>query len=205
MKQNFNKDICKIDNVDDKGFEYQKEIVNYLTEYDRFLYKVALSVKNKCRKLEVEDIKQQIILVLLMNCENYRSDVNVKNSSYYSRIVINAANNIVKRYWQEKNRINVCCVSLDAFVADEYQNYQFITLFKEDDDSLLYPANMYTINEFNRKVKNVNTYLSSFERKVFMMYLQGKDINQISAKLKKNRKTIYNALAIVREKIKEEI
>ena len=105
MKQNFNKDICKIDNVDDKGFEYQKEIVNYLTEYDRFLYKVALSVKNKCRKLEVEDIKQQIILVLLMNCEKYRSDANVKNSSYYSRIVINAANNIVKRYWQENKEL----------------------------------------------------------------------------------------------------
>lgn len=203
MKQTSIKDIYKLTPAEDIDVEYHKEIINYLTDYDRFLHKIALSVKNKCRKLEIEDIKQQIILVLLINGKNYREDISVKNSSYYSRIVINAANNIVKRYWQEKNRINVSCVSLDAYVADEYQNYQFITLFKEDDDSLLYPVNMYTVNEFNKKVKNVNAFLSSFERKVFMMYLQGKDINQISAKLKKSKKTIYNALAIVREKIKE--
>lgn len=205
MNQSSKKENKKIVTIENTDLEYHNEIVNYLHEYDRFLYKVALSVKSKCRKLEIEDIKQQIILVLLTNYNKYDKCKNVKNSSYLSRIAINAANNIVKRYWQDKNRINVSCVSLDAYINDQYQNYQFITLFKEDDDSLLYPANIYTVNEFNKKINNANTYLSAFERKVFMMYLQGKDIDQISIKLKKSKKTIYNALAIVREKIKEKM
>ena len=54
-----------------KKLDYNEELIKYLDEYDRFLYKVALSVKNKCRRLEVEDIKQQIILVILTNYNKF--------------------------------------------------------------------------------------------------------------------------------------
>ena len=205
MKQAIEKDINKINTLEDTDLEYHREIVNYLKEYDRFIYKVALSVKNKCRRLEIEDIKQQLILVILSNGNKYDKLKSENHSSYFSQIAIHAASNIVKRYWQDKNKINVTYVSLDAFIDEDLHNYQFIDLFKEDDDSLLYPENIYNINEFTRKINDADTYLSVFERKVFMMYLQGKDIKQISAKLRKSKKTIYNALAIIREKIKEKM
>lgn len=189
--------------IEKEKIDYQKEIVKYLNEFDRFLYKVALSVKTKCRRLEVEDVKQQIILVILSNYKKFNNDKTIKYSSYLSQIAINAANNIVRRYWQEKNRINVSYVSLDAFIDE--QNYQFVTLLKEDEDSLLYPENYYNINEIERKIVDIKDILSSFERKVFMMYLQGKEINQIASKLKKSSKTIYNALAVIRDKLKEKM
>lgn len=186
-----------------KKLDYNEELIKYLDEYDRFLYKVALSVKNKCRRLEVEDIKQQIILVILTNYNKFDENKDIKYSSYLSQIAINAANNINRRYWQEKNRINISCVSLDAFLED--QKVQFISLLKEDEDSLLYPENYYNVNEIERKIIDLKSNLSSFERKVFVMYLQGKDINQIASRFKKSNKTIYNALAAIRDKLKETI
>ena len=186
-----------------KKLDYNEELIKYLDEYDRFLYKVALSVKNKCRRLEVEDIKQQIILVILTNYNKFDENKDIKYSSYLSQIAINAANNINRRYWQEKNRINISYVSLDAFLED--QKVQFISLLKEDEDSLLYPENYYNVNEIERKIIDLKSNLSSFERKVFVMYLQGKDINQIASRFKKSNKTIYNALAAIRDKLKETI
>ena len=186
-----------------KKLDYNEELIKYLDEYDRFLYKVALSVKNKCRRLEVEDIKQQIILVILTNYNKFDETKDIKYSSYLSQIAINAANNINRRYWQEKNRVNISYVSLDAFLED--QKVQFISLLKEDEDSLLYPENYYNVNEIERKIVDLKSMLSSFERKVFVMYLQGKDIEQIAQRFKKSNKTIYNALATIRDKLKENI
>lgn len=183
--------------------DYNDELIKYLEEYDRFLYKTAISVKNKCRRLEVDDIKQQIILVILTNYKKFDETKDIKFSSYLSQIAINAANNITRRYWQDKNRINISSVSLDAFVDD--QKVQFISILKEDEDSLLYPESYYNISEIERKIVDVKSILSSFEKKVFVMYLQGKDINQIAHRFKKSNKTIYNALAIIREKLKEKI
>ena len=40
-------------------------IVEYIIKYDRFITKLAYSVQRKCQKLEVDDIKQQILLYLL--------------------------------------------------------------------------------------------------------------------------------------------
>ena len=145
-----------------KKLDYNEELIKYLDEYDRFLYKVALSVKNKCRRLEVEDIKQQIILVILTNYNKFDENKDIKYSSYLSQIAINAANNINRRYWQEKNRINISYVSLDAFL--EEQKVQFISLLKEDEDSLLYPENYYNVNEIERKIIDLKSNLSSFER-----------------------------------------
>ena len=180
-------------------------VVKYLNDYDRFLYKVALSVINKCRRLEVEDVKQQLILSILTSYDKFDHSKNIKHSSYFSSIAVNSANNIVKKYWQEKNRVNATCMSLDAFIDEHVQSNQFVTMFKENEDSLLYPNNLYNLNEIQTKIRNAKTYLSAFERKVFTMYLQGKEVQEIAKKLKKTTKMIYNALAVVREKIKEKM
>ena len=190
----------KIYETNKKVTTCQDEIIEYLKEYDRFLYKVALSVKVKCRRLELEDIKQQLILVILTNYQMFDGTKNVKKSSYFSQIALNAANNMIKKYWQDKNRINITCVSLDAFVDE--QNFQYISMFKEEEDSLLYPENMFYVNEIHRKIEESKEYLSSFERKVFSMHLKGKEVNEIAIKLKKSKKTIYNALAAIKEKVK---
>ena len=85
MKQVMKKDINKINTVEDKDLEYQKEIVNYLKEYDRFLHKIALSVKSKCRRLEIEDIIQQITLVILTNSNKFDKKIVGGGSVSYSQ------------------------------------------------------------------------------------------------------------------------
>ena len=186
-----------------KATNNHEKVVKYLQEYDRFLYKIALSVKIKCKRLEIEDIKNEIILVILTNYDKYDDSKCIKYSSYYSQIAINAANNIVRKYWQEKNRINVTCVSLDEYV--EEHKFQYITMFKDEDESILYPENMYALSEITRKISDVKSKLNSFEKKVFELHFQGKDVEKIAIKLKKSKKTIYYVLACIKEKIKNSI
>ena len=83
-------------------------------------------------------------------------------------------------------------VTLGENVEAIRPEYDFFTTFSE-------------LNEIERKIVDLKSMLSSFERKVFVMYLQGKDIEQIAQRFKKSNKTIYNALATIRDKLKENI
>jgi DNA-binding NarL/FixJ family response regulator len=56
--------------------------------------------------------------------------------------------------------------------------------------------------EMYDSINRFKSVLSAFEKKVLKLYMEGLDVNSIAAKLKRSKKTIYNAIASIREKIK---
>lgn len=192
--------------TNDKVQFVHSKLLEYIKYYDRFIMKTVLTIKRKCKKLECDDIKQQIYLILLTSCQSVDVSKTEKFSTYFSSVVINAANNIVKKYWQDKNRINVESVSLDAYYIENNEfGSEYITFVKENETSFLSPENYYAKKELEENIFNFKSYLTSFERKVFVLYLKGESIEVISLKLKKSKKTIYNVLSSIKDKIKTKL
>ena len=79
--------------------------------------------------------------------------------------------------------------------------------FNEDDYTSIIPEECRWRNWATDKTGKGKTGddLLDFVDNVLFPVLQGKDINQIAHRFKKSNKTIYNALAIIREKLKEKI
>ena len=178
-------------------------IVEYIIKYDRFITKLAYSVQRKCQKLEVDDIKQQIILYLLTRYKNFDVTLGTSSETYFSQIVINASFNIVKQYWQDKNRVYIEAVSLDNYIDENDCKDQFVSLVKEKEDSYYNPHTYVRRNEIYSYLSNVRQILTKFENKVFELYMDGKTVSEISSKCRKSKKTIYNTIAAIREKLKD--
>lgn len=192
--------------LDDEMIDIQNKIIEYINAYDNFINKIAYSVNRKCPKLEFEDIKQQILLALFTNVNTFDETRNASANTYFSQIALNAANNIIKKYWQIKNKINVECVSLDSYIKenDEHSG-QFVNIFPEANESSLHPENYFRRNDLIHHIHLAMNNLTPFERKVFLLYMDGYSIDEIALKVKKTKKTIYNVLRVIKEKIKNSI
>lgn len=181
---------------------YREDIVDYLEKYDRFICKIAYNVTKKCPKVEFEDAKQQLILSLIISYKKYDINKNTSIATYLSQIVMNAASNIVRSYWQVKNRAYIECVSLDSYVSEDDEECSYLDFIYEEDES--FHPNKYVIkNELLEKIKIVLENVRPFEKKVFMLYLDGLSIEKIGKKTRRSKKTIYNVISCIKEKIKK--
>ena len=93
--------------IENENKENESYVLVFIKKYDNLINKVSYKVKTKCSKLEFDDVKQQIILVLLSNVKMFDASKNAAPSTYFTKIVFNAASNIVKKYWQIKNKANI--------------------------------------------------------------------------------------------------
>lgn len=184
------------------GTNIEEQVVKYIKEYDNFINKVAYSISKKCSKLEFDDVKQQMLLTLFDNCKKFDNSYGAAVSTYFSQIIINSANNIIRKYWQVKNKVNVECVSLDSYISLDQTGDTFHSLVSEDDEEYTNPEKAYMKAEMYDSINRFKSVLSAFEKKVLKLYMEGLDVNSIAAKLKRSKKTIYNAIASIREKIK---
>ncbi|MCI5745378.1 MAG: sigma-70 family RNA polymerase sigma factor [Erysipelotrichaceae bacterium] len=187
--------------IENENKENESYVLVFIKKYDNLINKVSYKVKTKCSKLEFDDVKQQIILVLLSNVKMFDASKNAAPSTYFTKIVFNAASNIVKKYWQIKNKANIECVSIDSLIKEDDDGH-FIELLSNETTSPLQPENYYIQCEFSEKLNMLLHSLSEFERNVFKLYLAGKDIDEIAIIMKKNKKTIYNVLAAIKSRIK---
>ena len=183
----------------------ENKVIKYIKDYDNFINKVAHSVARKCKKLEFEDIKQQVVLQLYLNCNNFVEDGNATTSTYFSKIILNAASNIVRKYWQAKNKINVECVSLDSYLEQTNLNATFSNVIHDDEESYFNPESYFKLNHVVGKIDEIKEGLSRFEVKVFDDFLNGLSIKKIAKKYKKAPKTIYNIVCKIREKVKKNL
>lgn len=191
-------------NNNNKKININEEIIKYLADYDKFLNKISFGVARKCPKLEQEDVKQQLILSLLMHAKSYNSEKdNGLISTYFSQIILNSANNILRRYWQIKNRIYIESVSLDNFLNKSYSDETFLNVVRESSDDYLHPESFLLRNEFFNQIDNVLNDLSNFDKQVFKLYMDGLSISEIAQKYSKSKKTIYNSLSHIKDKIKK--
>lgn len=199
-RNNNNNSKTKIDDIKDEEKVYIN-VLEYIKKYERFILKIAYSVHRKCDRIDVEDIKQQIILRLLICAKKYDKNKDKSNTKYFSQIAVNCANTIIRTYWQTKNKANVDCVSLDATVLQDEES-EFIDLIKDDKNSIFNPETYLVKTLIEENLFMIQEGLSPFEKKVLTSYINGEDIKTIAKKYKKSKKTIYNALKSIREKIK---
>ena len=191
-------------NNNNKKKDINEEIIKYLADYDKFLNKIAYSVSKKCPKLEQEDVKQQLILLLLTHAKSYDCEKdNGLISTYFSQIVINSANNILRRYWQIKNKVYVESISLDNYLNKNIGNESFIDVVKESSEDYLHPENFLIRTEFFDEIDKILKSLSTFDKQVFKLYMDGLSIGEIAKRYSKSKKTIYNSLSHIKEKIKK--
>ena len=191
------KKICDLVIEEVKGYVNQ-----YLIDYDRFIIKIAGSVKYKCPRLEFEDIKQQLILSLLTHLDTFDISQVETSSTYFSQIIINSANNIVKRYWQLKNKANVECLSLDGSLKERIDDGQLIGIVSDSCNDSLYPDNYYSQKELLDILKKVYKKLSPIEKKIFKLYMNGYNISKIAEIVKRSKKSVYNSIANIKDLVK---
>lgn len=190
-------------NNNNKKININEEIIKYLADYDKFLNKISFGVARKCPKLEQEDVKQQLILSLLMHAKSYNSEKdNGLISTYFSQIILNSANNILRRYWQIKNRVYIESVSLDNYLNKNRSDETFLNVVKESSDDYLHPENYLLRSEFFNEIDKILENLSRFDKQVFKLYMDGLSIGEIAKRYSKSKKTIYNSLSHIKEKIK---
>ena len=188
----------KKNNINDE----RELILQYIKKYDKFITKMAFSVCRKCPKLEMEDVKQEFILTLLTCNSNYNKEKSSSNATYFSQIVINSSYNIVRQYWQTKNRINAESVSLDNYVSNHKDSNTFLNIVSEKEEGYLNPLNYAKHEWIKESVEKLKRKLNSFENVVFNHYMQGKDVSAIAKLTKKSKKTVYNTLAAIKDKMK---
>ena len=179
-------------------------IIEYIKCYDNFLNKLSYSVSRKCPKLEFEDVKQQLVLALFVNGSTYDvENETALSSTYFSQIVINAANNILRRYWQVKNKVYAESVSLDNFLNKDEGDETFLDLLQESDEDYFHPESYYVRSNFFNAINLITEELSEFDRNVFVLYMDGYNIDEIAERFSKSKKTIYNSLSKIKERIKK--
>ena len=186
----------------EKEIYLRKIISEYIVEYDKYITKVAYSVQRKCPKLEVDDIKQQLILSLLIGMKSFDITQEKTRNTYFSQIVVHSASTIVKKYWQLKNRINVESVSLDAQINSELSENSFYNIIADNDDGYYSPQRYVEEQEAIRKINASLETMPAFERKVFCYYMSGYSVELIAKMTKKSIKSIYNLLNTIKGKIR---
>ncbi len=194
------------ENIDEENKkDVRNLLMTYLKKYDQFLNKIAISVKRKCAKLEFEDIKQQIILALFSNTKTFNIDLYPSANTYFSQVALNAGSNIIKCYWQLKNKANVECLSLDAYIRDEDTEYPLSEIFADNKNSDLNPENYYLNNTLISKLDKIIQSMRPLEKQIFILFMKGLSIEEIANRLKKSKKTIYNFIRLIKLKLKEKI
>lgn len=142
----------------------------------------------KINKRNYEDFYQECIMVLYNCVRHYRIDKNVSFYSYFDSSIQYTIKNTLK---QEKdyfyNVILSDIVSLKDSIELEYPENEY---YEEKD------------NKYNNenKIKMFNS-LSKFEEKVYKMICDGDNINDISLKLNKEKRSIYNTISRIKKKI----
>jgi len=184
----------------------QKQIIlQYIKDYEAFLISIAKNISTKCPKLEVEDIKQQLIYVLLASIKHYDGRLGSAYSTYLSQIALNEGKTIVRRYWQDKNKVNAMSVSLDDYIRVENNGRENINVVFEDDAVESNPISVYERNLVTQKIKKVARGLSKTDRKSFFLYLEGYTILEISRMLKCSKTRVYQVIKKVKSIYEKEL
>ncbi len=138
-----------------------------------------------------EDLWQEGFLGLLSACKNY--DKSRSNASSFSTYAYSCIKNkmlmAVKSEKTDKQKALSTSVSIENLNVDE---------------KIISPEDTIIDSEYIVEIKKkILSKLSTFERKVFELYLEGYNYLEIAEKLSKSAKSIDNALHRIKEKCKQ--
>lgn len=177
----------------------------YAQEYIINKYKNLVKIKARTYFImgaDKEDIIQEGMIGLYKAIRDYKPD---KMASFYSfadlcvnRQIITA----IKAANRQKHMPLNSYLSLNRSVYEENTNYTYIELLSND--KLSNPEELIIGQEDKIYIeRNILAVLSELECRVLSLYLRGKSYTEIAAIIKKDEKSIDNALQRVKRKVEK--
>ena len=157
-----------------------------------------------------EEIIQEGMIGLFRALRGYKIDSKTDFESYASLCINRQIQNAIKSNNRNKN------IPINTYLSVTNQGKILLNVLpagetSDDDDKGFYiPSNSPTPEEsilFKEKLvevsEKISTLLSSFEKKVLHLYIKGLNYNEISVLLKKEPKSIDNALSRIKIKLRD--
>lgn len=138
---------------------------------------------------DVEDFKQELIMVLYNSSLAYVFEQNEVSFGLYAKICMNNAFVSQLRKLSRGDRTRALLEYDDSIeeMMDEQKSPENELIEREK------------LKEINKKIESV---LSEFENKVWKMYVAGYSIREISSLVNKDEKSVNNAIFRIRNKLK---
>ena len=187
-----------------------EEVVNLVHEgdfmaQDYLLNKYKTFVKTKSRAYfligaDKEDITQEGMIGLYKAIRDYRDNKNASFKSFAELCINRQLITAIKAAGRQKHMPLNSSVSLNKTVYEDEGENTYINII-ESAEAVTSPETIFIgIENRNFIVENIMTALSSFEKRVLNLYLQGKTYSEIAQIMGKAEKSIDNALQRVKKK-----
>ncbi len=144
------------------------------------------AMKAVCPGLEAEDAMQEGLIALFRAVQTYQPDKGAAFETYAQRCVAHAVEDVAKAAARKKHSPLNHSVPLEQQTAFA-EGPEDITIQKE---------------QFHIAMNRIYTHLSSMERQVLLLFLDGYSYYEIAQKLDKAPKAIDNAMVRVRRKLR---
>jgi len=172
---------------------------------DYLLNKYKTFVKTKSRAYfligaDKEDIIQEGMIGLYKAIRDYQDNKNASFRSFAELCINRQFITAIKAAGRQKHMPLNSSVSLNKTVYEDEGENTYINML-ESAEAVTSPETIFIgIENRNFIVENIMTVLSSFEKRVLNLYLQGKTYSEIAQLMEKSEKSIDNALQRVKKK-----
>ena len=172
---------------------------------DYLLNKYKTFVKTKSRAYfligaDKEDITQEGMIGLYKAIRDYQNNKNASFKSFAELCINRQLITAIKAAGRQKHMPLNSSVSLNKAVYEEEGEGTYINMI-ESAEAVTSPEMIFIgIENRNFIVENIMAALSSFEKRVLNLYLQGKTYSEIALIMGKAEKSIDNALQRVKKK-----
>lgn len=175
--------IIKVRNSNQKAFE------ELLRNYDSLISSlINNSFTENMTKQDAEDLRQELVVVFYNSILSYDIDQKEVSFGLYTKICMKNALITHQRALNKRN---------DLVTLQGEDVLRHVGVVEESPDRRLIEDE--EIDEINSKIQEV---LSTFESKVWRLYASGFSSREIAIELKKNEKSIDNAIFRIRSKLK---
>ena len=138
-----------------------------------------------------EDLKQELTVVFYNAILSYDMDQDDVNFGLYAKICLNNAFITQCRAFQKRKNREMVALEGEAWLLEERS---------EAED----PSHDLIMREEMKELNNkIDAALSTFENKVWKLYISGCSFREIATDLDKNEKSIENAVFRVKQKLKK--
>jgi len=172
---------------------------------DYLLNKYKTFVKTKSRAYfligaDKEDIIQEGMIGLYKAIRDYQNNKKASFRSFAELCINRQLITAIKAASRQKHMPLNSSVSLNKTVYEDEGENTYINMI-ESAEAVTSPETIFIgIENRNFIVENIMTTLSSFEKRVLNLYLQGKTYSEIAQIMEKSEKSIDNALQRVKKK-----
>ena len=182
--------------------EGETEISDYLMEkYKEF-------VRKKARAMfliggETDDLIQEGMIGLFKAIQNYQADKETSFRTFASLCIDRQLYSAVQNSNRQKHQPLNSYVSLNRPLYEEEYEMTLLDVLGENEKVVNPEEIMINREQYEDTERKLSKLLSDFEKKVLNYYLEGKSYQEIGEILKRDSKSIDNALQRIKRKIEK--